>query len=152
MGRAAKRFRGEVKFLRLSSFLAHLQFWCCLNFFFILSSFLTLSSLLRLSSFLGRLLPKVVFHLTWLNYCQAAPDALWTASKPMATLKTSPEANSGKGQKDRRKKPLIGARATTQPKNLQDLRPTRPMSDRVKKIFQSFCSSFWTCIKDWAIL
>ena len=43
-----------------------------------------------------------------LNYSLAAPDVLQTALKPMATLETSPEANSDR-QTDRQKKPLIGA-------------------------------------------
>ena len=51
-----------------------------------------------------------------LNYCLAAPDVPLTALSPMATLETSPEANCDR-RTDRMTEQLIGARATTLPKN-----------------------------------
>ena len=60
----------------------------------------------------------------WLNYHLAAPDVLWTALIPMATLETSLEAKfdmqaerqAGR-QADWQKKRLIGTQATALPKN-----------------------------------
>ena len=50
------------------------------------------------------------------NYRLAAPDSLWTALKPMATLESSPEANSDRQRTEGWKKPIIGDRATALPK------------------------------------
>ena len=50
---------------------------------------------------------EVVFHLRWSKNHLAAPDVLQTALEPMATLETSPEANS-----DRQAGRQAGGKAT----------------------------------------
>ena len=72
---------------------------------------------------------KVVFYLRWLNYRLAAPDALYTALKPMATLEISTGANSDRQRTEGWKKPIIRTRTTALPKNGVKIRPRHRESE-----------------------